>query len=102
MIGTREIIDSAIMIASATHSCRSVRHPLRELTIHPLAPSVLDETGPGAHPRCLDKGDSIPQPTNIPAVIDKVTGKPMITPKISLLITKKSRTHPAPHMIKMG
>jgi hypothetical protein len=81
VMGTREIIDSAIMIASATHSYGSVRHSAWRLTIHPLAPSVLDETGPGAHPRCLDKGDSIPQPTNIPAVIDRVTGKPMITPR---------------------
>jgi hypothetical protein len=79
-MGTREIIDSAIMIASATHSCSLARHPAWRLTTHPLAPSVLEETGPGAHPRCLDKGDRIPQPTNIPAVIDKVTGKPMMTP----------------------
>ena len=45
---------------------------------------------------CLDKGDRIPQPTNIPAVIDKVTGKPMMTPDIGLLIHYSSLHSPCP------
>lgn len=88
IMGKSEMMDSAIMIARATHNSAVSHDDNRseipsQLTIHPRAPSVLDETGPGAHPRCLDSGDKIPQPTNIPAVIDNVTGKPMITPVLS-------------------
>lgn len=100
VMGKRDIIDSAIMIARATQSF--TRQPtlsllemkmskkVDKLTIQPLAPSVVDETGPGAHPRCLEIGERTAQPTNIPAAIDRVTGRPMMMPLDQLTVRPSS------------
>ena len=66
----------------------------RKLAIQPLAPFVVDETGPGAQPLNTAKGDNTAQPTSIPAVIDNVTGNPMIMPKISVQSAESSRFIP--------
>lgn len=73
-------------MASAIHSCASQRFtdkraPQRPLTIHPRPPVVVEDTGPGAQPRCFDKGDSTAHPTIIPTFIDTVTEKPMMMPE---------------------
>ena len=79
-MGKREMMDSAIMIANATHSYHEHEERGVRLTIQPRAPFVDEDTLPGAQPACFEMGERIPQPTSIPRFMDSVTGKPIMIP----------------------
>jgi hypothetical protein len=49
-------------------------------TIQPLEPLVQSDTGPGAQPLCLARGESTPQPTIAPSSICRVVAGPMMMP----------------------